>query len=287
MKMPIYLLQHNESKSSTNKRKCLLDFVSKKPRAVAKSFSKRTYSLESFRKNAIKKNKNNNHTTPHRYASSFSSFSSISSNNEEYSNEALAEVTDLEYNFEYNIDNLTTSSYENKHQPANVRTVTNRPISKSPPKVLLQSRKLIDSGTQTARISLKLKPKQRPRKLEPLISSSLIDNDRWSIRNFVGGSKKHQSITVPLTTSESSSTKINQPLDCSFLYKYVKQQLLDGFDFKSLNKRERKIFNFLVNLLLVLLLILVLFYYFLSQIYSSWNSTSKVKIENENIYIKL
>jgi hypothetical protein len=283
--MPIYLLQHKESKSSPNKRKCLLDFVSKPPRAIAKSFSKRTYSLESFSKNTIK-NKNNNHTTPHRYASSFSSFSTISSNNEEYSNEALAEVTDLEYNFEYNIDNLTISSSENKLKPAIVKTVTN-PASKIPPKVSLQSRKLIDSSTQTAKISLNLKPKYRQRNLEPIISSSLKDNDRWSISNFVRGSKKYQPITAPLTTSDSSSTKINQPLDFSFLYKYAKQQLLDGLDFKSLSKRERKFFNFLVNLLLVLLLILVLFYYFLSQIYSSWNLATKVKIENENIYIKL
>ena len=248
--MPIYLLQ--------NKTKNRVDLVSQKRSGGAESFSNRVYSVESLHK---AKNKNNNHATKHHNHGSSSSLSSINSNRD-YSDEALAQITDLEYNFEYDLDGLTASSTEKNSKP---------PVNHSKKK---SSKLLPQSKTQT-----KFKP----------INSSYSDN-RWSISNFLNSLKspiKFRTSTEIFKSSSSSSEKSNHLLDFSFNFTYVMNWFHENLNLKSLSKREKKFFNFLLNLLIVLLLVLVLLYYFLSLICSSWNIASKVKIENENIYIKL
>lgn len=254
--MPIYLLQ--------SKKKCSFDLVSQKRLKSAKSVSNRTYSVESLQK-INSKNRNNNHSTKHSYSSSFS-FSSISSNRES-SGEALAQITDLDYNFEYNLDDLTTSSVENNLNPSIFK-----PVIKNSRKKPNQPKKS-SNDKQT-----KFKP----------TSSSLSANGR-SMSNFFNSFKcrKSQTSTETPTSVSSLAEKSNQSLNFSFNFTHGINLLYENLNLKSLSKREKKFFNFLLNLLLVLLLILMLFYYFLSMICSAWNVATRVKIENENIYIKL
>ena len=250
--MPIYLLQ--------SKKKCSFDLVSQKRIKSAKSVSNRTYSVESLQK-INSKNRNNNHSTKHSHSSSFS-FSSISSDRE-CSGEALAQITDL----------------------AEKRKEAQRKIIVILSLLNLSSRIAGKSLLSLKKVQMSNKPNSDSQVLvcRTMAGQCLI----FSTVSSVANPKQTQTSSETRTSVSSLTKKSNQSLNFSFNFTHGMNLLYEHLNLKSLSKREKKFFNFLLNLLLVLLLILMLFYYFLSMICSAWNVATRVKIENENIYIKL
>ena len=242
--MPIYVVENKTHKSqkSTYKTPPVRSFSSGQTLTVS---------------NLKNQNKNINNTSKN-----LSDISSIDSG----SNEALAEIADLEYDFNYKLEDISSSSNDNDNRKTTLKTNPKEHLNESNFKKLS-----------------KVIPKPKWTKYDSTKSSS--SEKEWPLKNSEFSCKvKHAKKKVNSDTLHTSSS--DWSLDYSFIFKYMLKPLSDLVKFSSLSKKQRELFNFLLGFLLLLVFILVVFYYFLSIIFSSSIAT-KVKIENENIYIRL
>ena len=242
--MPIYLFENK-----TKKRKSL-DF-DRYESPLVQCNSDKIHDSASIKKGfQSRRNKNNNHSL-------FKTNYPTSSKNSSLSYEALAEVTDIECDFNYDLDDVSISSDEPKCEYIASKKNLNKETLPKPKWTKYESSQT--NGSSEKQSTLK----------NLFLSNSLKENIK---------SKKKEPPLLPLPHKSR--------LDWCLMYKYIFRFVENVFKIRSFTRKEQKLFYLLLNLLLFLLFILFVFYYFLSVIFSS-NVTSQVRIENENIYIKL